>query len=850
MSSSKISRSIFFRLGFGFILSASPSLADDAQNVTLVHRSACPISLTERFPLLFSVRADFVLYGDKEVIELLVPNPNGGFNAAGMFVCPDDRQMLALANCEPWIVVGMSDGFELLATAPGEIRSLAALRDDRRHFKIQTNGSLVISLSNNNPDIRTGSLNIFDTQNLNEIRLLSRFDGAYENICLNNRIDNLLAVKDDSLRIFDLADPENPRCTATIQQPRRRLPRLTWCNAVLAQVSLIDGNSAVEMFDLSNPDEPEILPSLRQDALCCAGQGDSLAFQTMEFGETYLYNIADPRNPRLLRSLAPQVNFPYLDIQYINFAPDGLMALVEGLPASIHHIVPDPNFADIYRLAQNYFPVFSPDKMFIRHNCLVINEGYKMLFTAIDEAAELNFKYPPEYAWWNVFNMIRDIEIGENWLAISEKGDSPGDYFLKLFRWSENPPLRLYYRRRTFPFNIGYEPNLLSVDNHLIVRERDNWKFYNLDLDGAPRLVGETDLPLSSEGVYRDGFLYCQTGRVFRVYQVGDLPELAIAAELPIQAERVFIHRNFVYIAGENGFVPVNIANPANPQPLDLYPIASGARQIAFIGNSAVVSTADGLITLDITDPFEIVELGHYYPQDMQNGELINSGFTGLAIIGNYIYTGTYEQGLWTLRFVRAQEAPAWNPPLEEIWALEGELIEFQIVATDPNDDHLELTMLPENLPDSACFTDQGNGVGTFVWQTDFNSAGDYQPVFIASDSELTDSLLIAMTVVNIDRLTKPLSLIPHTLSLHCFPNPFNSRATIYFDLPPSALSAVNLAIYDPLGRLVQNLTPKGWLVAGRHSLDADLNHITAGQYFLRLSDQMFSQTTKVTVIK
>jgi len=81
-----------------------------------------------------------------------------------------------------------------------------------------------------------------------------------------------------------------------------------------------------------------------------------------------------------------------------------------------------------------------------------------------------------------------------------------------------------------------------------------------------------------------------------------------------------------------------------------------------------------------------------------------------------------------------------------------------------------------------------------------------------------------------------PLSLIPHPLSLHCFPNPFNSRATITFDLSvPSVESVVNLRIFDPLGRLVQDLTPKGWMGAGKYIAVWNAKSIPAGCYYLKM---------------
>ncbi|MBM3327214.1 MAG: T9SS type A sorting domain-containing protein [Calditrichaeota bacterium] len=99
-----------------------------------------------------------------------------------------------------------------------------------------------------------------------------------------------------------------------------------------------------------------------------------------------------------------------------------------------------------------------------------------------------------------------------------------------------------------------------------------------------------------------------------------------------------------------------------------------------------------------------------------------------------------------------------------------------------------------------------------------------------------------------INSTPEPLIFTPHYLSLYSYPNPFNARTTITFDL--AASSAVNLTILDPLGRVVQELTPQEWMGAGKHSISADLSNIPAGGYIVRLTQNNNYKTFPIILTK
>jgi hypothetical protein len=84
------------------------------------------------------------------------------------------------------------------------------------------------------------------------------------------------------------------------------------------------------------------------------------------------------------------------------------------------------------------------------------------------------------------------------------------------------------------------------------------------------------------------------------------------------------------------------------------------------------------------------------------------------------------------------------------------------------------------------------------------------------------------------------------------YPNPFNPRTTIEFELAETG--AIELAIYDVGGRLVR-VMDSGSRSAGRYQatwdgLDKDGRAVPTGTYFCRLSTQQGSQTRKLTLAR
>lgn len=94
---------------------------------------------------------------------------------------------------------------------------------------------------------------------------------------------------------------------------------------------------------------------------------------------------------------------------------------------------------------------------------------------------------------------------------------------------------------------------------------------------------------------------------------------------------------------------------------------------------------------------------------------------------------------------------PFWVEPPEMVEGAEGELLEFTITASDPDNDQLSLMMIDNELPPFVDFTDNGNGTGTFSWTPGYTDAGEYHPLFVVSDGNMEAETAVTIMIENVD---------------------------------------------------------------------------------------------------
>ena len=90
----------------------------------------------------------------------------------------------------------------------------------------------------------------------------------------------------------------------------------------------------------------------------------------------------------------------------------------------------------------------------------------------------------------------------------------------------------------------------------------------------------------------------------------------------------------------------------------------------------------------------------------------------------------------------------------------------------------------------------------------------------------------------------------PRLLSFSNFPNPFNPRTTIAFDLEKSAVLSVR--IYNILGEEVALLADRLEFSAGNHVLEFDASKLSSGLYFCRIAlpDGKYQAARKMLYLK
>ena len=103
------------------------------------------------------------------------------------------------------------------------------------------------------------------------------------------------------------------------------------------------------------------------------------------------------------------------------------------------------------------------------------------------------------------------------------------------------------------------------------------------------------------------------------------------------------------------------------------------------------------------------------------------------------------------INVIQPNDPPEWiDIPNPQVLS-EPQRVIFNLSATDPDQDTLEIFAIENTLPEGAELFDQGDGQATFNWQTDYESAGNYEPIFVVSDGRETDTCSVRITVNNIN---------------------------------------------------------------------------------------------------
>jgi len=90
--------------------------------------------------------------------------------------------------------------------------------------------------------------------------------------------------------------------------------------------------------------------------------------------------------------------------------------------------------------------------------------------------------------------------------------------------------------------------------------------------------------------------------------------------------------------------------------------------------------------------------------------------------------------------------------PPDTLEYFETDRVVFNLRGTGPQGRELRIIYEPNGLPDEAHFVDLGDGSGTFDWQTDYEDAGTYSPLFRITDGRTSEDLVVTLIIHNVNR--------------------------------------------------------------------------------------------------
>jgi hypothetical protein len=263
------------------------------------------------------------------------------------------------------------------------------------------------------------------------------------------------------------------------------------------------------------------------------------------------------------------------------------------------------------------------------------------------------------------------------------------------------------------------------------------------------------------------------------------------------------------------GIVIVDISNPMQPQEVGYFETESFDSRMTISGNYAYVADGEaGLRIFSLVDPVRPQEIGSYTAE----------GFYGVAVVEANAYLAVIGDGLHIID-IRDPEQPIVIGSLN----VPGTPQNVTVFGS-----HAFLANEVEGLRIvDLSYPTEPVEVGWYApwWIVALDVAAEKHYVYVAG----SPSFCVLDWSGVMSAPPDPNNPYPSSFFLYpCFPNPFNSTTTIAFDLPQPG--NVCMAVIDPLGRLVQELTPMGWMTTGKHSVVWDAEGTASGVYWLNIN--------------
>ncbi len=385
-----------------------------------------------------------------------------------------------------------------------------------------------------------------------------------------------------------------------------------------------------------------------------------------------------------------------------------------------------------------------------------------------------------------------------------------------------------------------------------------------------PQLLGSIEAgPFYIDLAMKDDYLLCDDGRSIHIFDVSDpaAPLPANRIEVDAAPWRYAVEGDLLYTATwDSGLVIYDVSNLPEVNETGRLVFGDAVGLTVDDGYAYVACRGDGVRIIDVSDPREPVQVGHYQDEwpwwniAVQDGyafisfywifgvidvsepddpRLVSQIFTfidaeAMAVSGDYVYLAAGEDGLNVIdisdvenpRSIRQVNTPDFGYDL----AMDG----CYLYLADWHSGVRVFDITSPNHPQEVGWFDTGDIVcgiaarDSLIYVTD---GGDGIYV-IRNDHYLTAD--------------EPPSPSPAQFVLHPnYPNPFNAATRIRFDLDRAEF--VIAAVFDLSGREVRRLQ-EGFLPAGRHSLTLDAGGLASGAYLLRLDAGGRLRTVRMVV--
>ena len=373
----------------------------------------------------------------------------------------------------------------------------------------------------------------------------------------------------------------------------------------------------------------------------------------------------------------------------------------------------------------------------------------------------------------------------------------------------------------------------------------------------------------------------------------------------------ISIADDYAYVAcGEAGLSVVDVSDPEEPWEVGICNTPGYALGVAVAGEYAYVADgSEGLRVVDIANPAEPCEVGFYvgyvvdvavlepcvFIADFEDGMKIvvvydptqprraSSAYApnarGITVLGTLAYIAIRNEGLrivdfsdWTrIRYIGDVETPGYALGVtvsgDYAFVADGDA---GLTAVNVSDPPQSLEAWSYDTPgfaygvavagDYAYVADEEAGLRVLEVSDPreprevgfYNTSDRALAVAVAENGLVYVADWSSLSIYDCsEALSAPrTSLIPYpsSLLLSAYPNPFNERATIRFNLPKPGV--VTMEVYDPLGRRVRDLIPGSWLAAGEHSVNWNATGIPTGQYLLKAKAADWETAKAVVKIK